>query len=310
MIELRALTKRWPGADRDSVAELSLEVPEGTSCALIGPSGSGKTTLLRMVNRLVEPSAGSIRIGGEDARQMDAVSLRRRIGYVIQDVGLFPHWSVAANVATVPKLLGWDAARIARRVEEVLALVGLDPARFGQRRPHQLSGGERQRVGVARALAADPPVLLMDEPFGAVDPVVRGRLQEEVLRLLKQLRKTVLIVTHDVAEAVRLGDAVALMRDGRLVQHAPAAAMLAQPADAFAAEFLGADRLLLRLSLFPLSALPARVEAAAGTPLPTDATLRDALAAMLAAGASALPLTGGGSITLPDILAFAGKTNP
>ena len=305
MIDIRGLTKRWPGADRNSVSDVTLAVPEGTSCALIGPSGSGKTTLLRMVNRLVEPSAGSIRIGGEDALRMDAVSLRRRIGYVIQDVGLFPHWSVAANVATVPKLLGWDAARIARRVEEVLALVGLDPARFAERRPHQLSGGERQRVGVARALAGDPPVLLMDEPFGAVDPVVRGRLQEEVLRLLKQLRKTVLIVTHDVAEAVRLGDAVALLRDGRLVQHAPAAEMLAQPADGFAAEFLGADRLLLRLSLFPVSALPARTEPAPGTPLPVDATLRDALAALLAAGATALPLAGGGSLALDDLLAFA-----
>ncbi|MDN3563943.1 ATP-binding cassette domain-containing protein [Paeniroseomonas aquatica] len=305
MIDIRGLTKRWPGADRNSVSDVTLAVPEGTSCALIGPSGSGKTTLLRMVNRLVEPSAGSIRIGGEDALRMDAVSLRRRIGYVIQDVGLFPHWSVAANVATVPRLLGWDAARIARRVEEVLALVGLDPARFAERRPHQLSGGERQRVGVARALAGDPPVLLMDEPFGAVDPVVRGRLQEEVLRLLKQLRKTVLIVTHDVAEAVRLGDAVALLRDGRLVQHAPAAEMLAQPADGFAAEFLGADRLLLRLSLFPLSALPARTEPAPGTPLPVDATLRDALAALLAAGATTLPLAGGGSLALDDLLAFA-----
>ncbi|MDB5374214.1 MAG: Osmoprotectant transport system ATP-binding protein [Belnapia sp.] len=307
MIELRGLSKRWPGADRDSVAELTLEVPEGTSCALIGPSGSGKTTTLRMVNRLIEPSGGSIRIGGKDALRMDAVTLRRRIGYVIQDVGLFPHWSVAANVATVPRLLGWDTARIDRRVTEVLALVGLDPARFATRRPHQLSGGERQRVGVARALAGDPPVLLMDEPFGAVDPVVRGRLQEEVLRLLKQLRKTVLIVTHDVAEAVRLGDAVALMRDGRLVQHAPAAAMLARPADAFAAEFLGADRLLLRLSLFPVTALPTRDAPADGAPLPADATLRDALAALLAAGATALPLVGGGSVALADILAFAGK---
>lgn len=307
MIELRGLTKRWPGADRDSVADLTLEVPEGTSCALIGPSGSGKTTTLRMVNRLIEPSGGSIRIGGEDARQMDAVTLRRRIGYVIQDVGLFPHWSVAANVATVPKLLGWDAARTDRRVAEVLALVGLDPDRFAARRPHQLSGGERQRVGVARALAGDPPVLLMDEPFGAVDPVVRGRLQEEVLRLLKQLRKTVLIVTHDVAEAVRLGDAVALMRDGRLVQHAAPAAMLGHPADGFAAAFLGADRLLLRLSLFPVSALTARPEPAAGAPLPAEATLRDALGALLAAGATALPLAGGGSVALADILAFAGK---
>ncbi len=307
MIEVSGLTKRWPGADRASVEDISLSVPEGTSCALIGPSGSGKTTLLRMVNRLVEPSAGSIRIGGEDARAMDATALRRRIGYVIQEVGLFPHWDVAANIATVPTLLGWDRARIGARVEEVLSLVGLEPARFANRRPHELSGGERQRVGVARALAGDPPVLLMDEPFGAVDPVQRAKLQEEVLRLLQQLRKTVLLVTHDVAEAVRLGDAVALMRDGRLIQHAPAAAMLAHPADGFAAEFLGANRVLLRLALFPLSSLPVRTEPAPGPALPEGATLRDALARMLADGTAAAPLPGGGSITLADLLAFAGR---
>ena len=307
MIEIEGLTKRWPGADRASVEDISLSVPEGTSCALIGPSGSGKTTLLRMVNRLVEPSAGSIRIGGEDARAMDATALRRRIGYVIQEVGLFPHWDVAANIATVPTLLGWDRARIGARVEEVLSLVGLEPARFANRRPHELSGGERQRVGVARALAADPPVLLMDEPFGAVDPVQRAKLQEEVLRLLQQLRKTVLLVTHDVAEAVRLGDAVALLRDGRLIQHAPAAAMLAHPADGFAAEFLGANRVLLRLALFPLSSLPVRTEPAPGPALPEGATLRDALARMLADGTAAAPLPGGGSITLADLLAFAGR---
>ncbi len=307
MIEIEGLTKRWPGADRASVEDISLSVPEGTSCALIGPSGSGKTTLLRMVNRLVEPSAGSIRIGGEDARAMDATALRRRIGYVIQEVGLFPHWDVAANIATVPTLLGWDRARIGARVEEVLSLVGLEPARFANRRPHELSGGERQRVGVARALAGDPPVLLMDEPFGAVDPVQRAKLQEEVLRLLQQLRKTVLLVTHDVAEAVRLGDAVALLRDGRLIQHAPAAAMLAHPADGFAAEFLGANRVLLRLALFPLSSLPVRTEPAPGPALPEGATLRDALARMLADGTAAAPLPGGGSITLADLLAFAGR---
>ncbi len=307
MIAIEGLSKRWPGADRASVEDISLSVPEGTSCALIGPSGSGKTTLLRMVNRLVEPSAGSIRIGGEDARAMDATALRRRIGYVIQEVGLFPHWDVAANIATVPTLLGWDRARIGARVEEVLSLVGLEPARFANRRPHELSGGERQRVGVARALAGDPPVLLMDEPFGAVDPVQRAKLQEEVLRLLQQLRKTVLLVTHDVAEAVRLGDAVALLRDGRLIQHAPAAAMLAHPADGFAAEFLGANRVLLRLALFPLSSLPVRTEPAPGPALPEGATLRDALARMLADGTAAAPLPGGGSITLADLLAFAGR---
>ncbi|MDO9709099.1 ABC transporter ATP-binding protein [Paracraurococcus lichenis] len=301
MIELEGLSKRWPGADRAAVEGLSLSVPEGTSCALIGPSGSGKSTTLRMVNRLIEPSGGRLRIAGKDALAGDPVTLRRGIGYVIQEVGLFPHRSVAENVATVPRLLGWPEARIRARVEEVLALTGLDPARFAARRPHQLSGGERQRVGVARALAGDPPVLLMDEPFGAVDPVVRARLQEEVLRLLKQLRKTVLLVTHDLEEAVRLGDAVAVLRDGRLVQHGPAEALLARPADDFVAEFLGSDRALKRLALLPARA--ARQEAAAtGTPLPPEATLRDALSAMLARGAQAVPLAEGGSVALEDVL--------
>jgi osmoprotectant transport system ATP-binding protein len=304
MIRLEGLTRRWPGAATPAVADLDLHVPEGTSCALIGPSGSGKTTTLRMVNRLIEPSGGRLRIAGEDALRQDPVRLRRGIGYVIQEVGLFPHWSIAENVATVPRLLGWPAARIAARVEEVLALVGLDPARFAARRPHQLSGGERQRVGVARALAGDPPVLLMDEPFGAVDPVRRRQLQEEVLRLLKQLRKTVLVVTHDVEEAVRLGDAVAVLRDGRLVQHAPAAELLARPANGFVAEFLGSDRALTRLSLFP--ARVARGEAAApGAPLPADSTLRDALAEMLARGTRAVPLAEGGSVTLERLLDHA-----
>jgi osmoprotectant transport system ATP-binding protein len=305
MISLRGLTKAFPGAARPAVAELTLEVPEGTACALIGPSGCGKTTTLRMVNRLVEPDAGEIRVGGQDARRMDPVALRRGIGYVIQEGGLLPHRTVAQNVATVPRLLGWPAARIAARVEEVLALVGLDPAGFRDRWPHQLSGGERQRVGVARALAGDPPVLLMDEPFGAVDPVVRARLQEEVLRLLRRLRKTVLLVTHDVAEAVRLGDAVAVLRAGRLVQHAPPAAMLARPADAFVAEFLGSDRALTRLALFTLAELPRREGSAEGPPLPPTATLRDALAAMLArGGARAVPVEGGGVLTLDDVMAF------
>ena len=304
MISLRGLTKSYPGATHPAVADLTLDVPEGTSCALIGPSGCGKTTTLRMVNRLVEPSAGEILINGQDARRMDAVTLRRGIGYVIQEGGLFPHRSVAENVATVPRLLGWDAPRIAARVEEVLALVGLDPARFRDRWPHQLSGGERQRVGVARALAGDPPVLLMDEPFGAVDPIVRARLQEEVLRLLRALRKTVLLVTHDVAEAVRLGDAVAVLRGGRLLRHAPAAEILARPGDDFVAEFLGADRALTLLGLFTLADLPRRPEAAPGAPLDPATTLRDVLAAMLAGGVRALPVAGGGSVALDDILAF------
>ena len=310
MISLRGLTKTWPGAAQPAVADLTLEVPESTSCALIGPSGCGKTTTLRMVNRLVEPSAGEVRVGGRDALRMDPVALRRGIGYVIQEGGLFPHRRVGDNVATVPRLLGWAPARIAARVEEVLSLVGLDPARFRDRWPHQLSGGERQRVGVARALAGDPPVLLMDEPFGAVDPVQRGRLQEEVLRLLRTLRKTVLLVTHDVAEAVRLGDAVAVLRGGRLAQHAPAAEILARPADGFVAEFLGADRALTRLALFAVADAPRRPDGAPGAPLPASATLRDALSAMLARGARAVPVEGGGSLALDDLLAAAGRPGP
>jgi len=299
MIRLDGLTKRWPGTAKASVSDITLEVPEGTCCALIGPSGCGKTTTLRMVNRLVEPTAGRVWIAGEEALRQDPVQLRRRIGYVIQEVGLFPHRSVAENVATVPVLLGWDAARIRRRVAEVLELVGLPG--FADRRPYQLSGGERQRVGVARALAGDPPVLLMDEPFGAVDPLRRRQLQDEVLKLLRELGKTVLVVTHDVAEAMRLGDTVAILQEGELLQHAPPAELLAHPATGFVAEFLGTDRALTRLELFPATA--ARGEAAvSGQALPADATLRDALSQMLARGTRAVPLAGGGSVTLEALL--------
>ncbi|WP_424813440.1 ABC transporter ATP-binding protein [Roseococcus sp. YIM B11640] len=301
MIRLEGLTKKWPGAARAAVKDVTLEVPEGSCCALIGPSGCGKTTTLRMVNRLVEPTAGCVWIAGEDALRQDPVLLRRRIGYVIQEVGLFPHRSIAENVATVPVLLGWDATRIQARVAEVLERVGLPPARFADRRPHELSGGERQRVGVARALAGDPPVLLMDEPFGAVDPLRRRQLQDEVLKLLRELGKTVLLVTHDVGEAMRLGDAVAILRDGALVQHAPPAELLARPVDAFVADFLGTDRALTRLGLFPASV--ARGDAAAaGAPLPERATLRDALSQMLARGARSVPLEGGGSVSLDAVL--------
>jgi osmoprotectant transport system ATP-binding protein len=301
MIELRGVTKAWPGGA--GVQALDLSVPEGTCCALIGPSGCGKTTTLRLVNRLVEPDAGSIRIAGQDALQQDPVQLRRGIGYVIQEGGLFPHRRVGANVAVVPALLGWDAARTKARVEEVLALVGLDPAQYRDRWPHQLSGGERQRVGVARALAADPPVLLLDEPFGAVDPLRRAQLQEEVLALLKRLRKTVLLVTHDVQEAVRLGDSLALMRAGRLVQHATPAEMLARPADGFAADFLGADRALTRLGLFRISDAARDAAMVPGEALPEATTLRDALSAMLERGVRALPVTEGGSLSLEALLA-------
>src|SRR5512140_1475272 len=254
-----------PGA----VNDLSLTVPAGKICVLVGPSGCGKTTSLKMVNRLIEPTAGRILLDGVDTAGRDVTELRRGIGYVIQQVGLFPHQSIAQNVATVPRLLGWPAARQRERAEELLTLVGLDPARYRGRYPRQLSGGGRQRVGVARALAADPPVMLMDEPFGAVDPIVRERLQNEFLRLQEELAKTILFVTHDIDEAIKMGDLVAVMQlGGRLEQFGPPAEILANPASEFVARFVGADRGLKRLSLTRVSevALQPVVTAHAGDP--------------------------------------------
>ena len=252
-VEFDHVTKRYdtrakgtPGA----VNDLSFHVPAGKICVLVGPSGCGKTTSLKMVNRLIEPTGGRILLDGIDTAGRDVTELRRGIGYVIQQVGLFPHQTIAQNVATVPHLLGWPTARQRERAEELLTLVGLDPASYRDRYPSQLSGGERQRVGVARALAADPPVMLMDEPFGAVDPIVRERLQNEFLRLQEGLAKTILFVTHDIDEAIKMGDLVAVMQlGGRLEQFAPPAEILANPASAFVARFVGADRGLKRLSL-------------------------------------------------------------
>src|SRR3954467_4376039 len=252
MIRLERVGKRY---DDGTVAvhELDLDVPEGELVVLVGPSGCGKSTTLKMVNRLIEPTTGRILLQGEDVTSTDPVALRRRMGYVIQQVGLFPHQSVAANVATVPRLLGWDKRRTRARVDELLELVGLDPTRHRDRYPHQLSGGQRQRVGVARALAADPPVLLMDEPFGAVDPVARDRLQAEFLRLQEQVRKTVVFVTHDIDEAIRLGDRIAVMREGgRLEQYADPQTLLSSPATDFLADFVGADSTLRRLSVLDI----------------------------------------------------------
>ncbi|HWC36099.1 MAG TPA: ATP-binding cassette domain-containing protein [Mycobacteriales bacterium] len=249
MISLDAVGKTYPDGTV-AVHELSFDVGPGEIAVLVGPSGCGKTTTMRMINRLVEPTSGRISVNGEDVSQVDPVELRRRIGYVIQQVGLFPHQTVAANIATVPRLLGWQRSRIAARVTELLELVGLDPAAHSKRYPHQLSGGQRQRVGVARALAVDPPVLLMDEPFGAVDPVARDRLQAEFLRLQEQVRKTVVFVTHDVDEAIRLGDRIAVMREGGfLEQYDEPAALLSNPASPYVAEFVGAERTLRRLSV-------------------------------------------------------------
>ncbi len=244
--DTRAPRKGAAGA----VNDLSLVVPAGRICVLVGPSGCGKTTSLKMVNRLIEPTSGRILLDGADAATRDVTELRRSIGYVIQQTGLFPHQTIEDNVATVPRLLGWPRARQRARADELLALVGLDPARYARRYPAQLSGGERQRVGVARALAADPPIMLMDEPFGAVDPIVRERLQNEFLRLQEQLAKTILFVTHDIDEAIKMGDVVAVFRDGGVVeQFGTPAEILAAPASDFVARFVGADRGLKRLSL-------------------------------------------------------------
>ena len=249
VLELREVTKRYSRVGPPAVDGLSLTVPAGEVCVLIGPSGCGKTTALKMINRLIEPTSGEILIDGRGVTARDPSELRREIGYVIQQVGLLPHLTVSANVATVPGLLKWDKARTRARTRELLELIGLDPDEFGDRYPAQLSGGQQQRVGLARALAADPPVMLMDEPFSAVDPITRERLQNDFLRLQRTVAKTVVFVTHDIDEAVKMADRVALMRDGHLIQYATPAELLANPVDDFVADFVGADRALKSLSL-------------------------------------------------------------
>jgi osmoprotectant transport system ATP-binding protein len=260
VVELEHVTKRYgPASSPPAVNDLSLRIPSGEICVLVGPSGCGKTTTMKMINRLVEPTAGRILIDGEDVATLPAVELRRRIGYVIQQVGLFPHMTVAENVAVVPRLIGWRTTRIRDRVDELLALVGLEPADYRRRYPAQLSGGERQRVGVARALAADPPVMLMDEPFGAVDPIRRDRLQNEFLRLQAQVRKTIVFVTHDVDEAIKMADRIAILRiGGLLAQYDTPEVILSAPANDFVERFVGADRGLKRLSLARVRDLPLR----------------------------------------------------
>jgi osmoprotectant transport system ATP-binding protein len=284
------VTKRYPGRAEPAVRELSLTVPAGEICCLVGPSGGGKTTAMKMVNRLIDITEGDITIGGRSVRTLDVTELRRGIGYVIQQVGLFPHLSVADNVATVPRLLRWPKERIRTRVDELLDLVDLPAADYRERFPTQLSGGERQRVGLARALAADPPAMLMDEPFGALDPITRARLQHELLRIQHELRKTIIFVTHDIDEAILLGDRIAIVREGGvLAQYATPEELLSHPVDDFVARFVGADRGIKLLALRRLDELDVRpLDGAVAPSAPGSTTLRDALSLMITAGSKAL----------------------
>ncbi len=286
-IRLTELTKRYPGQTTAAVDGFSLDVPAGELVVFVGPSGCGKTTTMKMINRLIEPTSGSISIGDEDVLKMRPDELRRHVGYVIQQIGLFPHLTIAQNIAVVPKLLGWPKSKITDRVDELLGLVGLDAGQFRSRYPRQLSGGQQQRVGVARALAADPPVMLMDEPFGATDPITREHLQNEFLRLQRELRKTIIFVTHDFEEAIKLGDRIAVLREGsQIAQYDRPAQILGAPADDYVAGFIGVGATLKRLALIAVD----DVDLADRTPpdgLPEvdgSATLREALDAMVANG--------------------------
>jgi osmoprotectant transport system ATP-binding protein len=287
-------TKHYPGRPVPAVDDLSISIPAGEVCVIVGPSGGGKTTAMKLVNRLVELTSGEITVGGRSVKSLDQTELRRGMGYVIQQVGLFPHLSVADNVATVPRLLGWGKKETAARVDELLDFVDLPARDYRSRYASQLSGGERQRVGLARALAADPPVMLMDEPFGALDPITRDRLQKELLRIQGEIRKTIIFVTHDIDEAIMLGDRIAILREGGvLAQYDTPEALLARPADDFVARFVGADRGLKRLSLKTLAELeldPA--DGVAAPAAPGDMTLRDALSLMLTDGSRRLVVLG------------------
>ena len=292
MIVLEGVEKTYPDGTV-AVADLSFEIGEGELVCLVGPSGCGKTTTMKMINRLVEPTAGRILVAGEDVRKLDPVKLRRRFGYVIQQIGLFPHLTVRANVGCVPRLLRWNRAKTGARADELLELVGLDPAVVGGRYPHELSGGQQQRVGVARALAADPPVLLMDEPFSAIDPIARGRLQDEFSRLRREIGKTIVFVTHDIDEAIRLADRVAVFRagpdGGRLDQIDTPAGILARPATPFVADFTGAERTLRRLDVVTLRRTDLE------PPVPGEHAARPGTAATAVGPAKALASASSGS---------------
>ncbi len=307
------VTKRYPGRGAPAVDDLSLTIPAGDICCLVGPSGAGKTTAMKLVNRLIDIDEGNITIGGRSVRAMDVTELRRGIGYVIQQVGLFPHMTVADNVATVPRLLGTPKGETAGRVDELLDLVDLPAVDYRDRFPSQLSGGERQRVGLARALAANPPVMLMDEPFGAVDPITRARLQHELLRIQNELRKTIIFVTHDIDEAILLGDRIAILREGGvLAQYDTPEAILTTPADDFVERFIGRDRGIKLLSLRRLEELDlAPLDGADAPRAEGSTTLRDALSLMITSGSRSLVVLDGdrgerGVVTLDMLAELAG----
>jgi osmoprotectant transport system ATP-binding protein len=306
VIEIENVSKFFGG--RAVVADLSLNVAAGEFCVLLGASGCGKSTTLRMINRLVAADAGVIRIGGEDVARIPAEALRRRIGYAIQSTGLFPHWNVADNIATVPRLLKWPEVKIRERIDELLEILRLEPAAYRGKYPHQLSGGEQQRVGVARALAADPPVLLMDEPFAAIDPIARDALQAELQRIHRMTAKTIVFVTHDIEEALRLATRIAIMDQGRVVQLAPPLELLEHPASDFVADFIG--RQGLGLKLLSVRRIGDRVrhgESAEGEALSADLPLREALSAMTARRTDRVPVADGsgriiGAVALADLV--------
>ncbi|MBD0354035.1 MAG: ABC transporter ATP-binding protein [Rubrobacteraceae bacterium] len=290
MIEFRGVSKTYPGSSRPVVNDLSFEIPEGEVCVLVGPSGCGKTTSMRMVNRLIEPTEGEILIDGELNTSMSGTQLRRKIGYAIQQIGLFPHRTIADNIATVPSLLGWDKGRIKTRVDELLELVGLDPGVYRDRYPAELSGGQQQRVGVARAMAADPPIMLMDEPFGAVDPITRERLQDEFLRIQQEIRKTIVFVTHDIDEAIKMGDKIAILKQGGiLAQYDTPENILSRPNSEFVASFVGNDRILKRLSLTRVGEMqlePANGDTDDLPRINERLTVKDALSEIIGSGAT------------------------
>ena len=294
-IAFRNVEKRYPGRDSAAVDDLNFTVSPGEICVLIGPSGCGKTTALKMVNRLISISGGDITIDGTSVKDLELTQLRRGIGYVFQQIGLFPHLTIERNIGSVPRLLGWSKERMRNRAAELLELVGLDPKSDLRRYPAEFSGGQQQRIGVARAMAADPPIMLMDEPFGAIDPIARERLQNDFLRLHKQVRKTIIFVTHDIAEAIKMGERIAIMRDGHLVQIATADELLAAPANEFVASFVGADRGIKRLrvrTLRDVELAPARTDLRAPS-LSQDTSLHLALSTMLSESVNHLHVTDG-----------------